>query len=310
MQNIENPENQISLKELGDLLWKSKVLIITVSFFFTVFGLLYSINLNNYYKSDAVLFLSQSSGAPGLTASSAANSSLAAVAGINLSSPVSSQGELALETILSRAFLGRIINRKDVLPSLMAAKEYSFLTNTLTFNEEIYDTKTGKWIREMSAPYQAEPSLLEAYKVYTEDIISVRFDKMQGFFYISVVHISPIFAQEFLSLVIDELNESMRKRDLDLANGYLEYLNEEIGRTNLLEMKSSMNNLLQSQLITKMKAKIGKEYVLRVIEPPYIPEEKSSPYRAIITLMWLISGFVISSLWVMLFSKNGFLFKS
>ena len=58
-------------------------------------------------------------------------------------------------------------------------------------------------------------------------------------------------------------------------------------------MKSSMNQLVQSQLETQMMAKISTDYAIKVIEPPFIPEIKSRPSRSLISLIGTILGFVL-----------------
>ena len=58
-------------------------------------------------------------------------------------------------------------------------------------------------------------------------------------------------------------------------------------------MKSSMNQLIQSQLETQMMAKISTDYALNVIEPAFIPEKKFKPSRSLICLIGTMLGFVI-----------------
>ena len=65
-------------------------------------------------------------------------------------------------------------------------------------------------------------------------------------------------------------------------------------------MKSSMNQLIQSQLETQMMAKISTDYALKVIEPPFIPERKFSPSRSLISLVGTMLGFVLGIVWILI----------
>ena len=65
-------------------------------------------------------------------------------------------------------------------------------------------------------------------------------------------------------------------------------------------MKDAINELLQSQLEMQMLSKINKEYILKVIEPPFIPEEKSKPLRALICILGTLLGGMLSCLWVLI----------
>ena len=73
----------------------------------------------------------------------------------------------------------------------------------------------------------------------------------------------------------------IRQKNLEQSSDALDYLASEIPKTSLIEMKSSMNRLIQSQLETQMMAKIGTEYAVRIIEPPFVPERKFKPNRII-----------------------------
>ena len=123
--------------------------------------------------------------------------------------------------------------------------------------------------------------------------MAVNYNNVIGVIYISMEHKSPIFAKEFLDLVINQADSLMREKDLQQSSDALEYLTSEISKTSLIEMKSSMNQLVQSQLETQMMAKISTDYAIKVIEPPFIPEIKSRPSRSLISLIGTILGFVL-----------------
>ena len=65
-------------------------------------------------------------------------------------------------------------------------------------------------------------------------------------------------------------------------------------------MKDAINKLLQVQLQKQMLAKVNKEYFLKVIEPPFIPEEKSKPSRALICIYGTLLGGMLAMLWVLM----------
>ena len=57
--------------------------------------------------------------------------------------------------------------------------------------------------------------------------------------------------------------------------------------------------MIENQLRTKMLSNIRDDYLLMSIDPPYVPEEKSSPRRSILSIMSLILSFVLSILIVL-----------
>ena len=71
-------------------------------------------------------------------------------------------------------------------------------------------------------------------------------DKKTGLVSITIEHISPIFAKDFLTLIIKEANTLKRKKDIDTSNKALIYLKEELSQTRFVEIKDSINQLINS----------------------------------------------------------------
>ena len=292
--------DEIDLKELFDVLWKAKTLIIVITSFFALSSVLYALSLKNYYKSEALLSVAGESNALG---SLSGMGGLASMVGINLSSGGESKGEIAVKTIQSRAFLKHLITFENVLPSLMASKSYDFESKKIQFDPKIYNENNEEWVRKPGKNQQSKPSYLEAFccddNTYLNQVSIFR-DKKTNLITISVEHISPIFAKEFLELMINEANELLRNRDLQESSAAIAFLNTEIPKASLIEMKDAINLLLQSQLQKQMLAKVNKEYFLKVIEPPFIPEVKSKPFRALICIYGTLLGGMLAMLWVLL----------
>ena len=150
---------------------------------------------------------------------------------------------------------------------------------------------------------RSKPSYLEAFccddNTYLNQVSIFR-DKKSNLITISVEHISPIFAKELLELIINEANELLRNRDLQESSAAIAFLNTEIPKASLITMKDAINMLLRSQLQKQMLAKVNKEYFLKVIEPPFIPEVKSKPSRASICIVGTLLGGMLAMLWVLM----------
>jgi len=288
-------DDEIDLKELFNVLWKHKTLIILVTSFFALGSIFYSLNLTNHYKSEAVLNIAGAS----TTNSLSGLGGMASMVGINL--PVSSENKatLAIKIIQSRAFLKYLITFEHILPSIMAAKSYNHQSKKILFDPEIYNKDDDKWVRKPKKNQQAKPSYLEAYSTYLQQV-SISQEKVTGFITISVEHISPIFAKEFLDLIISETNELLRNQDLRESTDAIEFLVSEIPKSSLISMKDAINQLVLSKLEMQMMAKISSEYVLKIIEPPFVPEKKSQPKRSLIVILGTLLGGMFASLWVLI----------
>ena len=140
------------------------------------------------------------------------------------------------------------------------------------------------------------PSSLEVYDTYRQTL-SASLDKKTGFVNVSATHISPIFAHDFLALAIREVNQLSRIRDLQESEEALKYLELQLDTSKNLDINRVINQLIESQLKTQMLANVRPDYLLQVLDRPYVPILKSSPQRSIIcifgTLMGLVLGMVL-----------------
>jgi uncharacterized protein involved in exopolysaccharide biosynthesis len=289
-------DDEIDLKELFSVLWKAKILIIVITSFFALSSVLFALWLPNHYKSVVILNVAEESNALGALSGMGG---LASMAGITLPSSGEDKSAIAIKTIQSRAFLKHLITFENVLPSIMASKSYDFQSKKLQFDPKIYNENNGAWVRKAGKNQQSKPSYLEAYGAYLSQV-SISKDEFTNLITISVEHISPIFAKEFLELIINEADELLRNRDLEESSAAIAFLNNEIPKSSLITMKDAINKLVQSQLQKQMLSKVNKEYILKVIEPPFIPEVKSKPLRPLISILGTLLGGILAITWVLM----------
>ena len=173
-----------------------------------------------------------------------------------------------------------LLTFENILPSILAAKSYNKSTQELLFNQKLYESETKTWKKNPKNNRTMIPSYLKAHKAYI-GMLSIAQDKKTGFISINIEHISPVFAKDFLELIIRESNELLRKKDMEESKQGLEYLTSELSKTPFVEIKESINALIEAQLETQMLAQINQDYILTEIEPPFIPEQNSKPSRTL-----------------------------
>ena len=296
-------EEEIDLKAIFTSLYKAKWVVTSITLLFSIFSVIYALSLQDIYKSESILSIPDESSQ---SSSLSQYSGLASMAGLTLPNQNGSDKSLmAIQTINSRAFLKHLLTFEGILPSIMAAKSYDRSTGELLFNTDLYISEKNEWVRIPSKGRQIIPSHLESFKNYQKLVKVVKSDET-GFISISVEHISPIFAKEFLQLIISEINNLMRKDDLKQSEMALSYLNAEVFKEPSIEIRKSIYNLIKSQLEKKMLTKIEEDYVLNVIEPAFIPEIKVKPNRSFICVLGSILGFLLSL--ILIFLKD-FVFR-
>ena len=137
------------------------------------------------------------------------------------------------------------------------------------------------------------------------DMLSVMKDKITGLISIKIEHVSPAFAHDFLSLIIQEANNLNREIDVKTTTKALAYLKAELSQTPQVEIKS-ISKLIENQLETKMMASIYDDYILIPLEPPFIPDKKSGPVRSLIVILSTLLAGIFSVMSVCLNSKYFF----
>ena len=281
-------KDEITLRELISVLWGGRILIFCFTTFVAIASIIISLSITNVYTSESVLVNRDKQDSP-----MSNFSGLASLAGVDLSAQGASLNKV-MGIIESREFVKHLITFDNVLPSLMAAQSYNANTKEIIFDDEIYNHETKSWVRDAPANRGVVPSYIEAHKEYSE-MISMTKDRLTGHVSLKVEHVSPIFAKEFLSLVINEANNVQRNIDVDSSTKALLYLRDQLSRTPQVEIRDSISKLIENQLETQMMASIHDDYVLMTLEPPFIPERKSGPIRSLIVILSTLVGGLLSA---------------
>ena len=277
-------DDEIDLRELFRVLWAGKWLIGGITFAATVIAVIVALMLPNVYRAEALLAPNQDEGAVGLSALAAQYGGLASLAGINLGSGSSDKTALGLEILKSRKFVSEFIERHDILVALMAVKGWDLETGELNIDSSIYDVSAKKWVRKVRPPKKTIPSLQEAYEEFSEEIFSVSQDKKTGFVTLGVEHYSPAIAKQWVDWLVQDINATVMRQEVDEAEQAIEYLNKQIESTPLADLRNVFFRLIEQQTKTVMLAQVKEEYLLGTIDPAIIPELPHKPRT------WLVSG--------------------
>ena len=292
-------DNEIDLRELFNVLLQGKWVIISITTFISVIGIIISLLLPNIYESKALLVpvnpSSKISGALG------SYSGLAGLAGITLpSSSGEDNTENAKQKIQSLSFFENNILSNIYLPDLMALKNWNPETNTLVYDDGIYKTDSKNWVRNYTYPQQQIPSAQESFEVFVKEHLSLSEDSKSGTITLSIKHQSPFIAKQWAELLINEVNTFYRQKDKSESERAVSYLNQQISTTSLSEIKQVLAQLLQEETKKLTLIEANQSYVFEYIDPPAVMEKKSEPNRALICILTAIFGGMLSILIVLI----------
>lgn len=295
-QNKQINDDSVDLREVIKVVWLAKWIIIFFVFICTLASVFYALSLPNIYKSEVTLApVSENSSmrVPGQLGG------LAALAGVSIGASGPDKTSIAIEVLKSRNFIGDFVEKHDLYATVMAVTEWNSAENKIIFNSELYDSTNSKWVRKVSYPFLPKPSRLEAYSAFNS-IFSVSQDKTSGLIKVSVEHLSPFVAKNILDLLITEINEEMRQRDLSEASHSITYLNQQISQTNLSEARTMLYSLVEEQTKVLMLGNVRSEYVFKTLDPAVVAEAKSKPRRSVIVLLTAVLATLLSTLLVLL----------
>ncbi len=292
-------DDEIDLRELFYVLLEGKWIIVSLTAFVSIIGVIYSLYLPNIYESKAMLVPVNSSS--GISGALGSYSGLAGLAGISLpSGGDEGNSAKAMQKISSLSFFENNILTNIYLPDLMAVKSWNSKTNTLTFDDGIYDTNSNTWIRDYSYPQQQIPSAQESFAVFKTEHLSLSVDKKSGFITLLIKHQSPFIAKQWVELLINEVNAFYRQKDKSESEKAVSYLNQQISITGLSEIKQVIAQLLQEETKKLTLIEANQYYVFDYIDPPAVMEQKSEPKRALICILSGLLGGMLSILLVLI----------
>jgi hypothetical protein len=292
-------DDEIDLRELFYVLLEGKWIIVSLTAFVSIIGVIYSLSLPNIYQSNTMLVSVNSSS--GISGALGSYNGLAGLAGISLpSGGDEGNSAKAIQKISSLSFFENSILPNIHLPDLMAVKSWNSKTNTLAFDDSIYDTNSNTWIRDFSYPQQQIPSAQESFAVFQTEHLSLSEDKKSGFITLSIKHRSPFVAKQWIELVVNEVNAFYRQKDKSESEKAVSYLNQQISMTGLSEIKQVLAQLLQEETKKLTLIEANQFYVFDYIDPPAVMEKKSEPKRALICILSALLGGMLSVVLVLI----------
>ena len=284
--------DEIDLRELLSVVWQGKKIITVTTAFFAIASVIIALLLPNKYE--ATIIIAPVQGQPSLAGMASKLGGLASLAGINLSNDEGGEAQEALQIMQSWGFIEGFIAKNKLEAPIFAADGWNSSDNSLTYNDQLYDYKTDRWIRTPPKGKPAEPSSWELYEEFL-DHLSISSDKTTGMITVGLEHYSPVHAKIWLDLYIDSVNEFMRARKLAQVNSNMKYLEAEIQITPIADMKEILYQVLEEQIKNRMLAKASPEYIFGTVSKAMIPEEPSNPQRALISILATLLGLILSS---------------
>lgn len=277
IQYIEDDE--LSLVDLWLIMWKRKWLTLILGPLTGVIGIYIALTSTVYYQASVLTAPAQSEGdSGGLSALAGQFGGLASMAGINLGGG-GGNIDTALAVLKSRSFIS------------------DFIKDDVQLNELFYkdwDEQNKKWLNPSERRGETgEPTEAEAYELFSKEILSVSQDKKTGLITLSITWINPEQCTQWANKLVTRLNKHMQEKAKRSTDKNLEYLNDQLEKTQVIEMRESLYSIIESESKSAMLANAKEDYVLEVIDPATLPELPSKPNKPMIVIAaGMLGGFL------------------
>lgn len=265
-------EDEIDLFELWQTLLKHKRMIIKATVIAAVLAAAGSLLMPNIYRAEVLISPVQTADSKGGLSSALGSlgglGGLASMAGISIGGGGSTEENLAV--LQSREFLWKFAQENKLMPILF---ERTWLQDLLDADPP------GQW---------------DLYRLLIENgKLRVNKDKDTGIVTVTLEWEDPALVATWANALVARLNQYLAQQAIARSESNLKYLNEELMRTPVEEMRKTLFDLIASEQKNAMLANTQKEFAFKVLDPAAEPDKKAKPKRALIVILTaFVAGFI------------------
>lgn len=252
-------EDSIDLLALWQVLMERKQILIRILLLGIAIAAAVAFLSTPIYRAELLMASAAEEKGGGLSSLAGQFGGVAALAGISLPAG-GSNVDRVMATLKSRAFLIPFLKQEKIITLLVDPSE------------------------------DGSPIILNAYKVFSDNVLSLNVDSKTGLITLSIDWTEPELAAKWANILVARLNEHQRQNAISEAQQSIDYLNQQLAATSVVDMQQAIYRLIESQTKIIMLANVKKQYAMQVIDPAVPPEKKVRPKRALI----LVLGAVLS----------------
>jgi uncharacterized protein involved in exopolysaccharide biosynthesis len=178
----------------------------------------------------------------------------------------------AVATLGSRDFAREFIQDEGLLPVLF---------------ESQWDPSAKSW---RSRDPQEQPDIRDGIEFFDRSIRSVSEDRRTRLVTMAIEWKDPNQAAEWANLLVDRLNERMRRQALMEAEANVKYLQDQLNANTPVALDQAIGKLLEGEMQKLMLARGNRDFAFRVIDRADVPKRRSKPNRVLIVMAATIIG--------------------
>jgi uncharacterized protein involved in exopolysaccharide biosynthesis len=253
-------EGELDLSTLWQVLYDYRRFIAIVTVLFAMTAAILSLVATPIFRAQVVVTEAHDNDMGGLAALANQFGGLASLAGVNLGN-TGGAGPQARGVLESRWLVEEFIKRNNLVRVILS--------------------KPG-----------AKASVWSAAEKFRNSMLTMHEDKLKSLTTVAVNWTDPAVAAEWANGLVALANELLRERAMSDSSSDIAYLNEQLAKTNEIELRRVIYSLIEQETKTLMLAKARKEYAFAVVDPAVPPELRYSPKRTLMTLLGFAFGLI------------------
>ncbi|MCG8432896.1 MAG: Wzz/FepE/Etk N-terminal domain-containing protein [Gammaproteobacteria bacterium] len=282
----EDHVDEINLAELWNAIWKGRWIIFGTTLLFLIGAVSYAYLKTPIYRAEALLAPVEYKDRGGMLSNFQNQfGGLAALTGISFGSHGGTR-EQYIAALKSRTFTQGVIEDLDLLPILF---------------EESWDQDKQYWVvDEVDIP-----TIHDAWELFNEKIRTVE-EKEDGLVVLSIEWRDREQAVFWVNEIVKRINEELRNEAITKAEHSIEYLNQELEKTGIVELEQVIYRLVESQINEIMIANVQQEYAFKIIDPPQLSDidKFHKPNRGLMAVIGLFIGIFFGAFVVLLYQLH------
>jgi len=257
---IHHGTDQVDVVALLQVVWRYRYFIATVAAACGLAAVFLALSATHVYRAEIVVTEAGDEGMGGLASLANQFGGLASMAGVRLEKD--GAGVDAQAVLRSRRLVEEFVKRNDLMKELL--------------------------------PIAGDPpSLWFAVNAFREKVLAIVDDDDRGTTTIEMKWTDPKLTARWANEFVALANQLIRTRALDESSRNIKYLNDQIAKTNVVEIQRVMYNLIENETKTHMLANGRQEYAFTVVDPAVVPERRIWPRRTLMVLTGGVLGVVL-----------------
>lgn len=261
--------------------WKKSILIV-LFFSFLAWGA--SRYIKDQFKADVVIAPVSNDSSDGLSGLVSQFGGVASLAGIDIGKSGTNKVSTNIAILKSRDFTNKFIKDNGLITVLFASK-----------------FRDGKWLVESEADI---PTYWDAYNLFDKKIRKIDFDPKTGLITLSIQWTDPVLAKNWANALVGSANDFIREKEIREAVKSQGYLQEQISKTSVGDIKEILFRLIEKQIQTVTFAKVKDDYAFQVIDRAVAPKYKNYPDRALFGAIGGVLGCAVAMVFAYFWAKK------